>query len=181
MQTDNLKTTWKNIVPPLKDKIELKAMMQESRHPVLRDIRRQMIFEFLLFVSLLVMYYDIFDGDRKPFYANAIFIVTVSMVILLGMAGYVLAKQRVQGSDLIASLNKRLSTLRIYATVFVAGRVFWTIALLIFFGSVITFNTAKYWLLGGAGLVVIIQTLILSGIWKKRMDRLKESIRALNS
>ena len=47
MNSDELKSAWKGIAPPAKTNEEIKLMLQENRHPVLKGIRKQFTIELL--------------------------------------------------------------------------------------------------------------------------------------
>jgi hypothetical protein len=181
MNSDNLKTAWQAAGPANTSETALRSMMRESRHPALKKIRTQLLIESILFTFLLAVYRDIFDGDRRPAYANWIFTAAVCLVILLGIIGYVLARRQAVGADLVSSLNERLSNLKIYTVVFLAARVFWAVALLIFLTSIVTFDTTKYWIAGAIIAVFLVQMLFLARMWVRRINALSESIRQLTS
>jgi hypothetical protein len=179
MQPDNLKQQWQNVNSSIKTQNELKSMMFEGRHPALKGMRRQVTIETVSSCVLLAVYYDIFDGDRKPFTVNLLLQIAIIVGIILGLIGYAMARRSVDDKNLIQSLQKKLANLKTYAIVAVAGRFFWAMSLLIFFASVVTFDSTRNWLLIAAVSGFAIQLFFLSKIWIRRIGQLRNTIQAL--
>lgn len=89
---------------PNKNNEELRKMLQENRHPVLKGIRLQMIIETTAWTIFLFVYYDMFDGHRKPLYLNALLVTAVLLLLLHSITGYLSAKNLVSGNNLKQSL-----------------------------------------------------------------------------
>ena len=176
MKPDVLKSAWEGLDKGSKTSDELRRMMQEKKHPVLKRIRRQMIIETIAFIALLVVYYDFFDGNQKPLYINIILVAGVLAAILHNIIGYKLTSQYIQGHNLKQSLERYLRKIKSYANISVASRALTGGCLLAFFSSMIIFNTSKYWILGAIVLVFIMQLMLLTRIWKERIRVLKSSI-----
>lgn len=176
MKSDALKSAWKETVPQAKPQQQLKEMMQEKKHPVLKRIKRQLTIEIIIYSIFLFVYYDLFDGAQKPFYLNLLLVASVLLIILHNLTGYSLTKHPGKGSNLIQALKDHLSKMKVYAVVSIASRVIWATFLLLFLTYVIRFDAAKYWLLGGIVLVFILQLAALSAIWFKRVRKIKESL-----
>lgn len=175
MEQDNLKSAWQDIDSVPKSNTEVKLMMRESAHPVLKRIRKQLILESAAFTVFLLVYYDFFDGDRKPLYANLLLVTAMLFIIMHNIIGYMLMKSRVKGHTIKLSLEEHLSKMKVYAVVSVASRALAAGCLLLFFTSVITFNADKYWILAAGILVCIIQITLLSRIWMKRIRQIKST------
>jgi hypothetical protein len=176
MEQDALKSAWQGLATNQKSNMELSSMMREGGHPALKRIRKQLIMESVAFTAFLFVYYNAFDGDRKPFYANILLVMAMLFTILHNIVGYLLTKRPVKGSTIKQSLNNQLLKIKSFAAVSVASRVLTAVCLLLFFTSVITFNTNKYWLLAAIILLFVIQIIVLSGIWMKRVRQMKETI-----
>ena len=175
MEQDALKSAWQGIVGIPKTNTEVKLMMQESAHPVLKRIRKQLIIETIAFTVFLFVYYDFFDGDRKPLYANVLLVAAVLFNIVHNIMGYVLTKSGVKGNNIKQLLEAHLSKMKVYAAVSVACRVLVAGCLLLFFALVITFNSNKYWILAVTILVFFMQIVLLSGIWANRIRQMKKT------
>ena len=176
MEQDALKSAWQNMNAGQKTNSELSSMMREGTHPVLKRIRKQLILETISFTLFLFVYYDFFDGDRKPVYANVLLVSAMLFAIIHNIAGYMLTKRPVNGETIKQSLKDQLLKMKGYAMVSVAARILIAGCLLLFFMSVITFNTNKYWILVGIMVVMIIQLALLSAIWVKRIRKMKTTI-----
>lgn len=180
MELDNLKSAWKDMTSENKNTEDLKQMIRENRHPVLKGIRLQMIIEMTAWTIFLFFYYGMFDGDRKPFYVNILLVAAVLLLLMHSFMGYLSAKKLVKGDDLKQSLLNYLSKIKIYAIVSVASRAFTIICVLIFFIAPIKFTPNKYILLAGIILLVPFQVFFLSRIWSKRIKKLKTAINGLS-
>lgn len=159
---------------------KLRGMLLERRHPVLKDIRRQMIIEVIAFSALLLVYYDFFDGDRKPLYANLLLVGALLFAVLHSIGGYLLARRKINGANLSQSLMRSLSAMRRFALMSISSRAATAICLLLFFTVAISFNTRKYMILAGIAVIFLIQMWILIRMWRKRIRRLEDSVRSLH-
>jgi hypothetical protein len=173
MEQDPLKAAWQGITDKSKTDVELKTMLQEKSHPVLKRIRKQLIIEAIAFAAFLLVYFDFFDGDRKPLYANVLLVMAVGFALIHNVIGYRFTRQPVKGDNLQQSLNNQLSTVKTYAIVSVLSRVLVAACLLIFFLSVVTFNAGKYWMLAVVVLIFMIQMALLSWLWIGRIRQIK--------
>lgn len=176
MEQDNLSSMWKDISNKPKDAETLRSMMQEGKHPVLKNIRRQLVIEILAFTAFLIVYYDFFDGDRKPLYANVLMVAGMLLVIIYNITGYMLTKRRIKGDNLKQSLEDHLSKMKVFAVVAVTARVLAIGCLVLFFTSVIPLNAGKYWIIAGLTGIFIAQMVLLSGIWMRRIRQMKGTI-----
>jgi hypothetical protein len=176
MEQDALKSAWEGMPGKPKDQGALKRMMQERNHPALKRARRQLIIEAVAFGIFVILYYDLFDGDRKPVYANVLLVAAVLLTIGHNLMGYLLLKRRIKGDNLKRSLEDHLHKIKAFAVAAVAGRALTAACLLIFFASAIAFSTYKYWLLAGVVLVFAVQMALLAGLWKKRISELKGTL-----
>jgi len=181
MEQDPLKSAWRGINPKAKSNTELQRMLKEGTHPLLKGIRKQMIIETAAYIAFLCIYYNAFDGDRKPLTMNILLVAAMLLAIGHNIINYQFTKRRIQGENLQQSLNDQLSQMKIHATVSIASRVLMAACLLAFFTAVINFNTSKYWLLAGVIAVFIIQMALLSRIWLGRIRQMKDTIGSLFS
>ncbi|MBC7887794.1 MAG: hypothetical protein H7Z13_07875 [Ferruginibacter sp.] len=179
MEPNQLKTAWNDIAGENKNGEELKLMIRENRHPVLKGIRLQLMIEITAWTFFLFVYYDMFDGDRRPFYVNLLLVVAVLLLLLHSIMGYLSAKYLVKGNTLHASLLNYLVKIKLYAMISVSSRVITIICVLIFFMATITFTPAKYLLLAGILLLIPLQVFLLSRIWGKRIKKLTEALNGL--
>ena len=178
MENDQLKSMWSNLGDTPKDQQTLKTM--KSAHSF-RKMRRQLLIETIAFILFLIVYYDFFDGDKKPLYANIALIAAALFVIIHSFLGYKLATTALHGDTIRHSLTNSLSRLRKYAFISVSSRVFAAACLLIFFTSVIKFTSYKYISLSIILAIFCLQIIMLWNIWKKRIRKLEGDITDLNT
>ncbi len=176
MENDALKSAWQHTGIPRKSTADLESAMKESNHPVLKDIRRQLMFETVGFTLFLLVYYDFFDGDRKPLYANLALVGAMLLVIGHNIAGYLLTTRGMKDSNIRRSLEERLSHIKNYAIASVAARVLVMTCVCIFFTSVVALDTRRYLLLAVAALIFAAQIPLLWRIWWRRIKRLEKVI-----
>jgi hypothetical protein len=175
MNLDNLKDAWKGLYTPAKNKASLQRMTQENKHPVLKHIRMQVIVETIAFSLLLIFYYDIFDGDKKSWWANFAFAGALITEIFQQIFCYYLCRQGITGGNIKQAIHDQIKKIKKYSYVSVGSRTVTMTGLLIFFGSVIQFTTKKYWLLTLIIIVMFGQLLLLMGVWRKRLGTLQQA------
>lgn len=137
------------------------GLLRERQHPVLKQIRKQMVIELVGFVLFLTVYYDFFDGDRKPVYANVLLVVAMLGVIAGNIVGYVFAKQGVIGTNLRESLRMHLEKMKVYAVVAVMARGLMMASVMVFFNA--------GWVVV---IIFIVMWMVLVGIWVGRIRKL---------
>ncbi|RYE20889.1 MAG: hypothetical protein EOP51_16870 [Sphingobacteriales bacterium] len=176
MELDELRSAWNTNPVPVKTAEEIKLMLQENKHPVLKGIRKQIIIEVTAWVAFLTCYYTMFDGDRKPLYINAILVACGGLAILHNLMGYSFSRFLINGTSLKQSVQNYLSKVKIYGTVSVAARVLYATALLVYFSYGIDFNRGKYYLLGVAILAFATNLFLLGRLWVKRWQQLAKTV-----
>lgn len=176
---DALKTAWKGADNNTKSTQDLKGMLKENKHPVLKDIRKQMIIEIVAFSAFALVYYDFFDGHQKPLYANIILAGALLLAITHNVIGYLGAKHPVKGNNIKGSLEKYLADLKVFALLSILSRIGYAAGLLIFFTSVIAITDTKQWIIGGIIAVFVIQGGILVNLWLNRIRGIKTAVESL--
>lgn len=176
---DALKAAWKGADSNTKSTQDLKGMLKENKHPVLKKIRTQMIIEILAFSAFGLVYYDFFDGHQKPLYANLILASALLLAIVHNVIGYLGARNPVKGNNIKGSLEKYLSDLKVFALLSVLSRIGYATGLLIFFTSVIAITGTKQWLIAGIIAVFLVQAGILVKLWLNRIRGIKMAVESL--
>ena len=173
---DPLKEAWKGAGTSTKSTADIKEMLKENKHPVLKKIKRQMIVEIVGFSIFGLVYYDFFDGHQKPLYANVILVVSLLLVIFHNLIGYMNARRSVKGNNLRVSLEKYQRQLRTFALISILSRIIYTAGLTIFFVNMIdTRLWALFFLLALLGL----QVLILLRMWRNRLRAINITVGSL--
>ncbi|WP_017258314.1 hypothetical protein [Pedobacter arcticus] len=180
MELEDLRTTWKNIATPKTSENEIKKLLQENKHPVLRKIRKQIIIELIGWIAFLVTYYSLFDGADKPIFINLILVASVLTPITHNLYAYILHRGLVDQSNFREALKRFISRLKTYALLSIISRTIYCSGLLLFFTYNIRFNNFKYSILTVLAFVVLVQILILLKIWNKRINKLNQTLAELD-
>lgn len=180
METDQLKLAWDAIQIPVKTNKELNSMLVESKHPVLKDIRKQLTIEIIGWSAFLLCYYTMFDGDQKPVAINILLVASMLFALIHNILGYNFSKYLINGGTIKSSLQKYLSKVKVYAVVSISSRVLLITGFLTFFTYNINFTTSKYVLLSGVIVVSLVQLGWLFRLWTKRLKALGDTIKEFN-
>jgi hypothetical protein len=179
MELAELKSTWKVIETPIKTAEEIKQMLLENKHPVLKKIRLQFTLEIIGWSVFLLVYHSMLDGDKKPLSLNIILVSSVLISLVHNLIGYKFTKFVVNGITIKDSLKNYLSRLKSYAIVSILSRVFLMIGALLFFTSAIRFDTSKYLSLLAIVLIFILQLFLLFRVWTRRIKKLRITLGSL--
>jgi len=180
MEFNELKSTWNTVKTPEISSIEMRKMFSENRHPALKSIRKQLIIEIIGWCILLICYYTMFDGDKKPVWINILLVFSILLPVIHNLMGYRFAKYLVQGTNIQESLKNYLAKVKRYAAISIISKQLFLIGLLLFFTYGLTFNTSKYISLVIIGLIFTIQIVLTYRIWAKRLAGLEKSINLLS-
>ena len=180
MENDSLKSAWRRMATEDKSSEELKTIIRERGHSLVKRIRRQLIIETIGVIAFLIVYYDFFDGDKKPLYANIFLVTALAFVISHNVIGFIQMRFRIKGENIKQLLNDRLYKMKIYAIASGILRLLVVCAFLVFFVSVIKFTQVKYWILIGAILLFLTQMVVFIKIWNGRIGRMREVIESLH-
>ena len=181
MDNDSLKSAWQRVATEDKTNPELKTIIRERSHSLVKRIRRQLIIETIGASAFLVVYYDFFDGNQKPLYANILLVVALLLMIVHNAVGLMQIRLQVKGENIEELLNDRLYKMRVYAIASGILRLLVACSFLVFFVSVIKFTQVKYWILISVILIFLIQMFVFVKIWNERIRRMKEVIENLRA
>ena len=176
MELDELKSGWQNAGGAFKSEADLKRMTRLVNHPSLKKIRTKLIVETIMLVFVLFIYYDWFDGDKKPFYANAALVVGLLLYIVNDVIGYVAIIKTVMENNLrmtIQNYLKRITRLSILSFIVTC---LYSISIIIFFTSTIIFTKEKALMLVFITIVVCQLILFSSRMWVKWIKNLKQQV-----
>lgn len=174
MNIDELKNDWKNLKPE-NTGLKEQPMIKRGNNQ-LNAIRVRLAIEMVSYLLFLAVYYTMFDGDKKPLYANFLLVASFLMVIIHSLTGYLAAKNIVSGEDILQSMTKYHKKLKGYAVISLLTRTVSLICLLIFFVSSVELDTEKNWMLFGLVLLVAIQAYINYKIWSGRIKRIGDCL-----
>jgi succinate dehydrogenase hydrophobic anchor subunit len=174
---DPLKAAWDSTPTPSRNNADLAAIISKQASPVMRGIRQQLIIELLGYTTFLIVYYDFFDGDKKPLYLNALLVIAVLFLLAYNVAGYTLAKNPATGNSLLENMQRQLQRLKQYAFIAVTSRAVAFICIFSFFlGNIIHWDASKYAAVTIIVLMLLLQQFFLRSIWTRRIKRLSEAI-----
>jgi hypothetical protein len=176
MELDELKSGWQNAGGAFKSETDLKRMTRIVNHPSLKKIRTKLIVETIMLVFVFFIYYDWFDGDKKPFYANAALVVGLLLYIVNDVIGYVAIIKTVMENNLrmtIQNYLKRITRLSILSFIVTC---LYSISIIIFFTSTIIFTKEKALMLVFITIVVCQLILFSSRMWVKWIKNLKQQV-----
>jgi hypothetical protein len=181
MELENLKSGWLTAGSTLKNEADLLKMTKITNHPSLKRVRRKLLIETLLLIFLLVVYYDWFDGDKKPFYANLLLVLGLLLYIANDALGYISLLRPVRGINLKLSIENYLGSVKRLSVFSLVISFLYGISLIVFFASVIDFTREKRLILLGI-IITLFQVLLWSArIWNKRIKALRQQVKDLDS
>ncbi len=171
MDLEDLKSDYKKRgVEHLKTTESLNKMKQSGNHPVLRSIKKQLIFESVIWIVLLVVYYDFFDGQQKSIIWNGLLIVSILLLLIHNILGYSLVKNPIFGENIKESLQKYLLKIKTFSFISIASRVFAIIIFLGFLTSNVKWEINKIMLFAVMFIITITaQIFLLRKVWNKRI------------
>ena len=147
MDFNDLKAEWQNAGSGSIDEKSLRIMMKVIQHPTLKKLRLKMFIEAVLMTLVLFVYYDGFDGDKKPFYVNFLLVVAIVCHIMNNMIGYMFIKNPITADSILSSMRNLVITLKRMSIMSMIFSIIYACALLFFFTSSIVFTPKKYVLL----------------------------------
>ena len=177
MELEDLKSDWQNADVAFKNEADLLKMTRIKNHPSIKRIRTKLILETICFAFFLSVYYDWFDGDQKPMYANILLVSSLLLYIVNDVIGYVSIVKRMNGLDLKASLKKYLARIKQLSVFSLICTSVYSLFLLLFFTSVIHFTKEKSFILLFL-VIVLFQMLFWSHrIWNKWIKSLQQQVK----
>ena len=176
MQLNDLKSGWQNAGGTLKTETDLEKMTKVISHPSLKRIRVKLIIEIIGLVFFLLVYYDWFDGDKKPFWANALLASSMLLYILNDVIGYIAIARPIRGINLKLSVQNYLSRLKRLSFLSLTVSLLYSISIIIFFTSVIDFTREKKLILAGIVATLFLMFFLSFKIWNKRIKGLAQLV-----
>ena len=180
MELDDLKSGWQNAGGDLKSETDLQRMTRIANHPSIKKIRTKLIIESIVLLLFLFIYYDWFDGDKKPFYANLALVVGLLLYIFNDVIGYIFIISPIRGSNLKLSIQNYLKKIKCLSISSLIITIIYSISLIIYFTSVINFTKEKGLVLIFSTVVVIQLMLLSFRMWSKWIKNLKQQVRDFN-
>jgi len=177
MELQNLKESWQKAGEAFRSEADLQKMTRITHHPSIKKIRTKLIIETIGLVLLLFVYYDWFDGNKKPFSANVLLVSSLLLYILTDVIGYISIISPVRGINLKLSLQNYLVLIKRLSVLSLMVSFVYAISIIIFFTSIINFTKEKKLILLFFT-VILFQIIFWSHrIWSKWIKKLKQQIR----
>lgn len=180
MELNDLKAAWQTAGSAFTNEADLQKMTQVTHHPSLKKIRTKLIVETIGLVFFLFVYYDWFDGAKKPFTVNVLLVSSMLLYVLNDVIGYISIVRPIRGKNLKLSIQNYLMRIKRLTIFSLIISFLYSISIIIFFTSVINFTKEKKLILAGV-IVVLFQMILLSfKIWTKWIKNLKQQVKDFN-
>ena len=180
MELNDLKSGWQAAGSAFTNEVNLQKMTRVTQHPSLKKIRTKLIIETIGLVFFLFVYYDWFDGDKKPFAVNVLLVSSLLLYILNDVIGYISIARPVRGINLKLSIQNYLMRIKRLSVFSLIISFLYSISIIIFFTSVINFTKEKKLILAGL-IIVLFQMVFLSfKTWTKWIKSLKQQVNDFN-
>jgi hypothetical protein len=177
MELHDLKSNWQNAGGAVKSETDLLNMTKINHHPALKKIRKKLIAETIFLLFFLIVYYDWFDGGKKPFYANIVLVTGLLLYIANDIVSYISIAKPIAGSNLKLSITNYFARIKLLAIFSLALSFLYSICLVVFFTSVIHFTREKRLLFLGLA-IVLVQLMFWSfRVWTSRIKSLKQQVK----
>jgi hypothetical protein len=173
MELNELKSGWQNAGGNYRTEADLERMTKLNSHPVLKRIRIKLIIETVLLSFFLIVYYDWFDGDKKPMYANLLLFAGVLLYIFNDVVGYFSLAKPLMKENLRSSVQHLLRRVKRLSVLSLIVSLLYSICLVTFFLSVVTFTKEKSFILLGTILLLTQLTHISYKLWRKWIVKLE--------
>ncbi len=178
MDLEDLKKNYKN--EGLSEKKSAGSLMQMKKwnnHPILKGIKRQLIFESIIWAIILIVFYDFFDGHLKSLLWNVILVCAIVLVLLHNILGLLIVKSPINDTVILLSLKNYLRRIKRYANLSIVSRVLAVIVFTSYLMSTADWNMKKIGITAIAFFcLVAIQVIMLRKVWKKRVDTIKHTL-----
>jgi hypothetical protein len=177
MELNDLKSNWQNAGGPLKSEGDLLNMTKIIHHPALKKLRIKLIAETIFLLFFLIIYYDWFDGDKKPFYANIVLVTGLLLYIANNVIGYVSLAKPINGLNLKVSVTNYFARVKRLAIISLVFSFLYSISLIVFFTSVIYFTREKRLLLVALAFILFQLMFWSFRMWRRRIKSLKQQVK----
>lgn len=180
MELSELKSGWQNAGGDFKSESDLQRMTRIVNHPSIKKIRTKLVIETIIMIFFLCIYYDWFDGEKKPFYANVALIAGLLLYIVNDVVGYISIVRPVMENNLRRSLQNYLRRIKRLSILSVIITFLYSISIIIFFTSTIIFTKEKGLMLVFSTVIVFQIILLSKRIWAKWIKNLKQQVDDFN-
>lgn len=177
MELNELKSGWQNAGGNYRTEADLERMTKLNQHPTLKRIRTKLIIETIILSFFLVVYYDWFDGGQKPLYANLLLFAGVLLYIFNDVIGYISLAKPVMKENLRSSVQHLLTRVKRLSILSLIVSLLYSVCLITFFLSIVTFTREKSFILLGMILVLVQLTHISYKVWRNWILKLELQVK----
>jgi len=181
MELDKLKSTWDQSSTGKKSQNELLIMTKVKNHPTIKKMKLKFLIEAILLVVFIAVYYDGFDGETKPLWANVLLIGATSLYIFVRFVGWLVLRNPINGDNLKQSLLNFQSKLKQITIGIVLTSFLFGCAVISFFSSSIDFTKEKYTAFAFMLFSLILLVYLSSRNWNKRISKIKTNLKEFES
>ena len=179
MNLEDLKSDYQHLGKDHVESVEnLNKMKNAINHPVLKRIKWQLIFESILWLLILIVFYDFFDGHLKSFFWNVLLSISIVLLLIHNLLGYSIVKKPIEGANLNDSLKNYLLKIKKYSAISILSRVVAVSIFFLYLTSNIIWTTSKIWMsIAMFALLIGAQIYFLRKIWSKRTKTIEHHIK----
>ena len=181
MELDKLKSTWDQSSTGKKSQNELLIMTKVKNHPTIKKMKLKFLIEAILLIVFIAVYYDGFDGETKPLWANLLLIGATSLYIFVRFVGWLVLRNPINGDNLKQSLSNFQSKLKQITIAIVLTSFLFGCAVISFFSSSIDFTKEKYTAFAFMLFSLILLVYLSSRNWNKRISKIKTNLKEFES
>jgi hypothetical protein len=181
MELNDLKSNWQNAGGTSKSESDLQKMTKIAGSSAMQRLRKKLVIESIALLMFSLVYYDWFDGDKKPVYANVLLLSGVLLYILNDVIGYIAISNPISGLNLKLSIQNYLQRVRHLFMFSLIISVLYGISLLVFFSSVIHFTKEKGLLLAGLIATLSLMYFLSFRIWNSWLTNLRRQAKDFES
>ena len=144
MDINDLRSEWHNAGTGDVDVEKLKLMTKVNQHPVLKKLRTELFVNALVLIAFLSIYYDGFDGDKKPLLINAFLIASVIIYIGNNVFGYILIRNPVKAENIYVSIERHVGVLKRLSITTILSSILYATTFTLFFTVSLPSSPKKY-------------------------------------
>lgn len=172
MELQEMKNLWQNSSAENIPENALQQMISVKKHTLIRKIKIQLLLEIVLWIMIICVYHNAFDGDKRSAVVNLIFVTGILQAITYNLSGYFATRNLIQGSDLVGSIEKYIKKLQQFRWAVIISRTVLMIWFLVFFMYSLELNNRRLVFSGAILFVFILQLWIIYGSWTNRIAKL---------
>jgi len=173
MEIEEIKNLWASQPIEKKSKEVLAEMLKIKSHPVLKKIKTQLLLEMIAWLILLAVYYTMFDGEKRPWFINFVFVLGLLQAVTYNLSGYLAARNLIQGDNLSISFINYLRQLKKFRSSAIGSRLLLMTGLLLFFSYGHELNSKRIIAMLSISSIFILQLWLLYQQWTKRIGKLE--------